>query len=383
MSHGLAPNFSIAVEGTILSENTLRRMRMVKYEDNAELADKITLTADDPDRALLDSKIFAEGNLIELQMGYENDLENMQAGIVTSVKPTFPEGGATTLTVEALDGSGPMMDTQKQLTKSDRKGRNYKSSDSSIAEQIFDGWGYLSLTDDTPIRKGASARIQRRDTTDWKFLLELAELYGFTVAVDWDFQFRNWLGTFIAPLDSEDPVFNLPYDAGNASTLLSFKPEWAITGQITEVTMAYYDVNAAKVKILSAKISLVKGKSPQDLKFQSKANSPLEDELKDGAIAKFSVAGETIDAILPSKSFQNEDEARAFAEQWIRARSDGFVHGTGNIVGHPRIRATQVNTLTGIGKRLTGDWYFTKATHTMARGAMYKVGFSARKVVPQ
>lgn len=376
---GLAPNFSLAVNGTQLSENTLRRVLSASYEDNVSLADKISIALTDPDMHYIDSKILAEGNLIELAMGYENDLENMQAGIITSVKPRFPTDGPPTLVVDALDGSAPMMDTQK--TGPDRTGRNYKVADSEIASQIFKSWGYGAEVDATPSSQGRG-RTHKRTVTDWKFLLELAGLHGYEVYVNWDFEARKWIGHFKKTLDQSRPQFDLKYAVDGLGTLTSFNPEWSLSGQSTEIAMAYYDEEKEKVRKLSAKISLTEGDSAKDLKFQTLPKAEIDEPIANGSLTRLSVDGQFTDIIVPKNTFPNEESAIAYATAWLKARRDSFVHGEGSVVGHPSIRTSQVNNLLGIGVRLSGLHYFTKTAHKIDKSG-YSIAISTRKVVAQ
>ncbi len=62
----------------------------------------------------------------------------------------------------------------------------------------------------------------------------------------------------------------------------------------------------------------------------------------------------------------------------LEARSLGFITGRGSVIGNPELRARMVIELKGLGKRFSGKYYVTSATHTIDAGG-YRTDFEVKR----
>jgi len=86
----------------------------VEWEENDCQADMMTLTVQNPDVQLQDSRLFAIGNSIDLWMGYDGHLPDyMGRGIIVESEPTFSSGSMCTINVTAYDIAYFMMEESR------------------------------------------------------------------------------------------------------------------------------------------------------------------------------------------------------------------------------------------------------------------------------
>jgi len=83
----------------------------VEWEEDIEGADALTLTLNNPDFSLADSRLFAEGNSVDLFMGYDGRPSFfMGRGIIVEIEPEFPAEGMPTIKIVGYDKSYFMME---------------------------------------------------------------------------------------------------------------------------------------------------------------------------------------------------------------------------------------------------------------------------------
>jgi phage protein D len=86
----------------------------VTFEEDIEGADMISITINNPDLTLQDSRLFVEGNNIDLWMGYDGRRAfYMGRGLIVQVEPEFPQKGMPTIKLTAYDKSYYMMEEGK------------------------------------------------------------------------------------------------------------------------------------------------------------------------------------------------------------------------------------------------------------------------------
>jgi hypothetical protein len=91
------------LNGLIVSE--------VEWDENDCAANMLRLSVNNVDLKLQDSRLFAEGNNIDLWMGYDGHVpEYMGRGIIAEIEVDFPDTGIPTLTITAYDISYFMME---------------------------------------------------------------------------------------------------------------------------------------------------------------------------------------------------------------------------------------------------------------------------------
>src|SRR5215510_9190518 len=110
----------------------------------------------------LDEDLLAEGNSIQIDMGYRDRLQTLFKGEITGLEPDFPYGQPPTLTVRGYDRRHRLMRKRKTKTFLNMK-------DSDIANQIAGDWG---LTPDTEDSRITLEYVLQHNRTDFEFLQE-------------------------------------------------------------------------------------------------------------------------------------------------------------------------------------------------------------------
>ncbi len=370
----LAPRYLIKVEGTKLSEDVTRYISGVEFTEQENSAAKIVLTIINEKFRFLDSKIFAEGNKIDLWMGYvSKPMEFMGRAIIVKPNPNFPRSGIPLMTVVAHDYSRKLMKNREN-----DKGKSYrKKLDSEIASLIFKS---VEITPDVKVTKGTKNRIRKRSVTPWQFLKNLAKINGYIITVKYDPKKKTNIGYFGPPLDENQPnKYKFIYGTGEAdSTLFAFNPNMSLASQETKLTMSYTDAKTRKTHKLIIDIS--KKKAEDTLFIAAGGKKKLKKTIPNGPSITFGIFGQQMKTVA-GRTFTSAADAKRFAAVWFQSMQDEFILGSGVVLGVANIRRGHVHELSGLGTRLTGDWHFTSVTHRMQRSSVYEVNFTARKVV--
>ncbi len=105
----------------------------------------------------IDDQRFKEGNTVEIDMGYRDNMQNLFKGEITGLEPDFPNQEPPTLTVRGYDRRHRLMGRCKTRTFLNMK-------DSHIAGQIAGDWSLAPNVDDTraSAEKGSSTTLTSR-----------------------------------------------------------------------------------------------------------------------------------------------------------------------------------------------------------------------------
>lgn len=401
-----APNYFIEINGESIPTEISKFISSVEYEDNSEMMDKITMNIatlqsiqGDQIMSLLDSKLFTEGNLIELYMGYGSSMVSVGAAEIIRLIPLFPKNGIPSLSVIAYDISHRMTDRKSE------KGIAYKNfRDSQVSSIIGDRNGvYIRKADPTTFSyiyktKGIHNRVQKKGVNDYEFLRELADFNGY------DFYVRyakvkgskRWVMFFHPSPDKQKPIYKYRYNLGEESldnTLLDFTPDMSIKDQDVEYEIISFDKSTGmNIKTLkkdggkefrfNAAEDKYEFKKFEDRKFLGKDKTKqIKKQIdKPGAI-KFKAFGKTREIVI--SELRSEADAKRYIEVWIKQRKDNFVTGSGSVIGTETLQSRQVHELEGIGTSLSGNYYFTKVIHKFTTGneSPYICDFTCRRVV--
>lgn len=371
----LAPRYLISVEGTKLKSDVTAYIDAVRYEEGENVAAKIALDVANPGFALLDSKVFAAGNAIDLWLGYDRrPLKYMNRCFSMKPNPTFPRAGMPKLAVVAHDASRELMDAGEK-----DKGKTYsKKRDSEIAASIFKE---AKITPDVERTRGLKTRVRKKGTPRWKFLRQLARLNGYVVNVRYDVQRKVHVGYFgpATGEDSEYDQFKFSYGTGAAdATLLEFTPDTSLPSQDTKLEVSYTDPKSRKTH----KVELeVKRKDAEKTRFAgAAATEKLKKTVSNGPSVRLTVFGQSTEVIV-GRPFASRADAKRWAAVWWLRRQEEFSFGRGVLLGVNSLRKGQVHELKGLGSQLSGKWQFTSVVHKVSGTSLYEVEFTATKVV--
>lgn len=376
-----APRFEIIINrNQRLSEDMKKFIKEVIVEDDEKLMDKISITLDTLDNLetgivqdILDSKLFAPGNLLEVKMGYGNSLQTVGAGYITKPIPNFNETGPT-LQIIAYDVFFKMSQRKHE------KGRNFKGFRDSQAMTIVAADHGIDFS---KVRRfpGITNRFQKIGVNDFEFLREIAEERNWNFYNRFDSKTGKFVLFFEPPTDRQKEVLEFTYFEGEKfpeSTLLSFRPQISTVDQASNFKIVSWD--GKKKKKITTFFQAGELRGEDDIKLAGKNAEKKLPKNKNGKVIKVKAFGQTLD-IIATKPFKNEKESKFFIEAWLKKRLDNFITGNGRMLGQEVIQSRQKHKLFGLGNMLSGKYIFSSVKHVMRRGEPYITEFSARKAV--
>lgn len=398
-----APNFELIVRSGKgaqpfgITEEIKDFISEVSYEDNADQFDKMEIRLESQidnggERSVLsltDSKLFAEGHIVEVQMGYGNSLFTVGAASIVKTTPDFPSDGAPSLTIEGFDL------LHRAARRRPKGGVSYKGfRDSQIASIIGARNGFdISISDPRSfenIRKttGVFDRTQKKGVSDYEFLKKVADINGYDLLSKFDPDQKRFVLFFQPPaLDKQREVFTFLYNTGEAAyrnTLLSFTPTLDANDQSTDFeifTIKDKQVGGAKFdafKRLDADAQrTLREERERRLGGSAFAKKPVD---SDGISVGFKAFGRSF-KFPPHKRFKNEFQIRKAVEEFVKRQKENFITGRGTVIGTEVLQARQVHNLEGLGDQFSGKYYFTQVVHKMSKDGPYVTEFACRKVI--
>jgi len=414
----LAPNFSLNVSGLDAgkSASLFAAVRpliaSISFEDDENLSSELELEIiNQPDtsagqpvnwNAVVDSKVFQEGNFIDLWMGYDNDYVFMDRCEIVRWLPDFPAGEPPSLIVKAYDGRHRMQNSNKVKAAGKKKKTYYKNTpDEFIVLQIAAKYGFPVEFDKTEVIKKAvpitskggkkksvtyvmPTRVQEANKSDWDFLYKLAQINDFDLWVDYiqHGSAKETVVHFKKKQTAVTPGYLFTYN-GYDGSLISAQPNFTISDQATSVEIFHYDNKTKNIE----RIEVVGEGKAENVKLSGKNIGPqyltAKKSITRGSRVRFSAYGQTITAI-SDKKIRNKKDAKSFAEKFLKERERELITLTGTVIGVPTLRSRQVHEIRGLSNRLDGFYRFTNTKHTMSPDSgSYIVEFSAYKVLSQ
>ncbi len=180
-----------------------------------------------------DQKLFAIGNVIEIKLGYVDDLETLLIGEITALEPEFVFNRLPGLTVRGYD--------RRHRLQRGRKTRTFvQQKDSDIAAQIASEAGLTAQAEDSGT---VHDYVLQANQTDLEFLHERASRIQYEVVVEDKTLF------FRPVANAQGEVLTLTMD----DDLLEFYPRLSSAGQVSEVTVRSWSPKDKKELISQAK----------------------------------------------------------------------------------------------------------------------------------
>jgi phage protein D len=219
---------------------------------------------------------------------------------------------------------------------------------------------------------------QKAGTTDWDFIMKLAEAHGFIVFVFFDITSRRWIG-YWGPESNvpQSRQFIFRYNEGDMTTIANANPRLSMIKQSNEIDLIYYDPVSRKTNRLRVALDNVNENYGN---FRNYGPDSSEEILGDGPEITLVVHGQRVN-VNASRRFRNADDARRWLiGYWIQHASDFITLEGDTIIGIPELRGREKHIFQGI-ERYSGEYFVTQARHTLSPGNGYKTSFIARKVV--
>lgn len=341
-----APTAKVLVEGDNLLQHGIE-ITSVTVDNTLEGADQFSFVVNNAfdiqkrDFRWLDD-LFAFGKRVRIDMGYVDELELMVLGLITEIKTSFPSGSLPQITVSGFDLSYCMGRGKKSKNWDDKR-------DSDVIAEIA---SKHKLTPEVKDTRVTHPRIEQSQESDLEFITKLAGRNGFELYV-----FGEKL--YCSPaFNSKDPSFVFEWGGG----LASFTPEINISEQVTEVEVTGWDANTKKEIVGKAKAGQEPGRAGNR---------------KSGGEVIKSICREEPPVHRVRQPVYSKEEANRRAEAILKKRAEGFVKGSGEVIGNPFIFVDDIVELKGLGKKFSKKYYLEKSTHTVSSGG-YKTTFNVK-----
>jgi phage protein D len=373
MPEDLAPNYILNIAGTDLGTGLTKYVQSVTYESTDGIADMAKIVIANPNLVFQDLKVFKPGNEISIHMGYGTTLEHVGRVVIVKPRPTFPEAVLPTMEIVGYTKDFKMMDNAPEGSKK-KGGKGGRSFPGEGVSDVVTGkaefYGFEADIDDAP--QIDAKLFQKVGLSDYQFVKGLANMTGFFFWVDGD-EDGKWTLHFKDPSKSltQEKEFTFNYNTGNRA-LLSFTPEFLISGANTKIKVRVKDEKTGKV----IEEEIEEDEDPPDATWTGTADEEVAEGR--GSTVKLFIGDFSFEEFT-NKRFKKPADVKAWAEQWFRRMRENLITGGGRVIGVESLRARQIHTLDGLGTEFDGRWFFSRVRHTMESGGGYTVEFNGRK----
>jgi len=382
------PRFEITARGTNIQSGVVRDVIQVTYNDSISEIDSFDITVNNWDPAARKFKYVGseqsarsdnplhtlfEPNArdFELKIGYGSELFSIVKASPTSLEPTFPAGGAPTLTVRALNVLFKLRTKQYRDHWTDKK-------ISEVAEDIGRRSDAGNRRFPLPIRLAPDSERRREPTLpyvsqdnqyDIDFLLLEARKIGYVVYVDAEPQKRGEPreALYFGPSNArQQGVPDVTYELTWGTSLIDFAPKLSTANQVKSIEVRSWDrkTNRAIKKKVTCRHADIKVNTDL-LHFVDPQQGPAG-------------GGRPREEVVVNEPQFTPEQAERRAVALMDERLKQMVEATGTTVGLPNLRAGQKIRITGVGARFSGTYFVIKSTHTI-NDSGYLTKFTARR----
>ncbi len=343
----LVPEVNLRINGNALSIDATSDLISVNVLEDVNAAGMFTFTLlswDNKEMRVIwiDDDQFKEGNAVEVDMGYRDNMKTLFKGEITGLEPDFPHEQSPTLTVTGYDRRHRLMARRKTRTFLSMK-------DSEIAGQIAADWSLTPEVEDTRVTLDY---VLQHNQTDFEFLQERARRIGHEMVVtDRVLHFR--------PRKSDGrAVLTLSRDV----ELLDFSARLTTMGQVEEVYVQGWSAKEKKDVVAKSRIG-------DERQMGGSASGPAATR------RAFSGTGGTA----VNTPVLSQAEADQLAQGWFGEMALSYVEGYGKCIGEPDLRAGILVDIEGVGRRFSGSYYVTSTEHSYRPTVGYRTSFAVRR----
>jgi phage protein D/phage baseplate assembly protein gpV len=331
---------SIKLDGTAVQHNILTLLAEAEVDQHAYLPGMFTLSFFDSDLALLDQGPFDLTKKVTIAMEDEAGHSFVLIeGEITALEPIFREGMVAELVVRGYDKSHRLFRETKSQAFLNKK-------DSDLANEIARAADLRPEVEATSI---VYDHIFQDNQSDLSFLTQRAWRIGYECYVsEGKLYFRK------PPAEESGVTLEWGRD------MISFRPRMTLAEQVNEVVVRGWDPRN-KAAIVG--------------RAESGKLYPKIKEPKDGAAwAQAFGRGKTV---IVNQPVVSQAEADALAAARLNELSGAFIEAEGEAYRRPDIKAGRMLELKGLGKRFSGKYLVTSATHTYTPAGL-KTVFTVR-----
>jgi phage protein D len=349
LSQPLVPFCDVIINKKPLAAEVGAYISSVSVTENLDVPAKFSLTLFGPEGHgnkllwLEDQDLFAIGSVVEIKLGYGNELETMTIAEITGLDPQFSRDSPPKLTVRGLDRLHRLQRGSKTQTFKQVK-------DSDIASRIASEAG---LTDDVTDSQVTHDYLFQANKTDLAFLLERARAIKYEVLID----DKKLIFRPVANAEGESLKLSLDAD------LLGFSPNLSATGQVSKAT--------------------VRGWNPKDKKeIVGEAKAGDEGATMGGSQSGVALTESkfgTAVSVIADRPVMSQAEADQMAKALLQKTALSLVKGSGSCLGRTDLRPGKVVVIEGVGTMFSGKYYVTQATHTYSPQGGYRTSFDVQR----
>lgn len=290
-----------------------------------------------------DDDLFTEGDQVAVQMGYVDHITSLIVGEITGLEPEFITNEIPTLTVRGYDRRHRLMRSRNTRSFTQLK-------DSDIAAQIAAALSLTARVEDSGV---THSYVLQHNQTDLEFLHERAARIGYEVVVEDRTLF------FRPQQHTTTPVLTLSRDRD----LIEFYPRLTTMSQVGQVTVRGWDPQEKQAIVGQA------GGGDQRGTMGGVTGGPAASNSAFGSASSTSV----------EQPIASQAEADQIARGRFNQMALAYISGEGVCVGRTDLRAGTVVTMQGLGRRFSGQYYITSATHSYSPTQGYRTAFTVRR----
>jgi phage protein D len=365
------PSFKVLVGNQVLRGDVIRDVISVSYTDNLEQVDSFEMVinnwdAENRDFKYIDKPLFDPGKKVALWMGYfgkeksgRERMRLMLTGEITSLRPSFPSGGQPTLSISGLNQIHGLRREQNSVAYPNK-------TDSQIAKDIGQRLGMEVETDPTAeAQEQPHQYLIQHGEYDIFFLLKRAKDIGYDLFIkeseaEGPSSAPSQGKLYFGPSDGvRREIFKLKYGL----SLIEFQPDLNAARQVDQVDVNGWDaLRKQPIRATSRRSNLTTNRNVGGADGQSNIDSAS--------------SGRT--EVIATRPVNSQEEADTLARETHERINKNMMTGRGSTVGVPDLRAGSVIFIEGIGKRFSGRYFVTSATHKIDDSG-YTTSFNCRR----
>lgn len=341
------PAVSILVNQTELPERAYLDLLDVRIEDHVEGPSSFSLRLSAWNGESLDfgwaddEKLFGIGGEVEIRMGYGEALEPLIFGDINRIEVELSASTVPSITIHGYDRRHRMLRGTYTGTHKDEK-------DSDIAANIARKYGFTPDVEDSG---KARPHVHQKPQSDFAFLTQRAKDIGFELLLEGrTLRFRK-------RKHEEEPVLTLQAQRD----LLDFSVSLSASEQVSEVEVRGWDPQRKET---------ISGKAWSG---QQAAMGSLS-----GPEATKKAFGKSV-LIVTDQNVTSQEQAETLARAHLDQRALDYSTGDGTCLGRTDLRAGIHVKLEGVGKRFSGKYYVTLATHSYTPTQGYRTSFAVKR----
>lgn len=290
----------------------------------------------------VDSELFSIGNLVEIQLGYGNNLTTLIVAEITGLEPEFSQTANSTLVVRGYD-------LRHRLLRGSKTRSFTQMKDSDIANKIAGEQGISIDIKDTSIKL---EYVLQANQTDLEFLQQRARRIGYEVIVEGKTLY------FRGHQNNTKKVLTL----NRSDDLIEFSPRLSTMSQVGQIEVHSWDIKQKKVLIGKASVG------DESTTMTGAMSGPKNTN---------QVFGKASHII--NESVLSQAEAEQIAKGQFNDMALAYIIGEGICQGNPELRVGRTIEIAGLGKRFSGIYYLTSVTHIYSQDLGYRTEFSVRR----